>query len=63
MPQGGRLDPAAALVDGVDPDHMEGVKDGGSVFKLVVGGVHVATEQVQGRDLDAPGELLPAALN
>ena len=48
------LDPAADLVDGLgaELDDMERVEHGGRVFELVVDGVLVAVERVQGRDLD-----------
>jgi hypothetical protein len=39
-----------------EPDHVEGVQDGGGVLELVADRVAVAAEQVQGGSADARGE-------
>ena len=48
------LDSAADFVDGLAAElhHVEGVEDGDGVGELVVAGVLVAVERVQGGDLD-----------
>ena len=43
-----------------EPDHMEGVEDGGGVFQLVADGVGVAPERIQCGGADAGGEDVPA---
>jgi len=62
VPGGGLVDPAADLIDRVraEPDDVEGVHDRGGVGEVVIDGVLVAVERVQGRDLDGGAELLPA---
>jgi hypothetical protein len=54
------LDPAAGVLHRFqpEPDHVEGVEDGDRVGELVVDGVGVAAERVQGGDLHAAGEGL-----
>lgn len=54
------LDPAPHFVDGLgaELDHMEGVEHGGGVLELVVDGVLVAVERVEGGDLDTVAEVL-----
>jgi len=62
--EGVLLDPAADLVDDAraELDDVEGVQDGGGVLELVVDGVLVAVERVQGGDLNPAGEGLAAGL-
>jgi len=56
------LDPAADLIDSgrAGLDYVERVEDGDGVFELVVDGVLVAVEWVQGGDLDAFAEPVAA---
>ena len=51
LPGDGLLDAAADFVDGLAAElhHVEGVEDGDGVGELVVDGVLVAAERVQGR--------------
>jgi hypothetical protein len=44
------------------PDHVEGVEDRDRVGELVIDGVGVAPEGIQGGDLDPGGEVLSAGL-
>lgn len=56
------LDPAADLVDGggSELDNMERVEDGAGVVEVVIDGVLVSVERVQGGDLHARAEILAA---
>ena len=56
------LDPSADFVDGrgAELDDVERVEDRDGVFQLVVDGVLVAVERVQGGDLDAFAERVAA---
>jgi hypothetical protein len=58
------LHPAPDLVDclGAELDDVEGVEHGDRVLELVVDGVLVAVERVQGGDLDAVLEVVAAFL-
>ena len=61
VPEGLLLDPAPDFVDRVAPelDDVEGVDDGDRVLPLVVDGVLVPVERVQGGDLDPPRKASP----
>lgn len=54
------LDPAADLVDGggSELDNMECVEDGAGVVEVVIDGVLVFVERVQGSDLHTRTEIL-----
>ncbi len=64
MSEGVLLDASPDLVErgSAELDDMEGVEDGDGVVELVVDGVLVAVERVEGGDLDAVTELLVAGL-
>jgi hypothetical protein len=58
------LHPSSDLINdlGAEPDHMEGVEHRDRVRELVVDGVGVAAERVQGGVLDVVDELLGLGL-
>ncbi len=62
MAEGLLLNAAADLIDGggAELDDVEGIEHGDGVLELVVEGVLVAVERIEGRDLDAGAEGLVA---
>jgi len=57
------LDPAADLIDrgGADLDHVKGVQHRNRVLEVIVDGVLVAVERIEGGDLDAVTERFAAS--